>query len=138
MPRTVECRHMRSSSYSSYGDESSPSAQFRSGVALALDRRLGTGDKYVSLCSKSLLYCAYQIHDNAFVNCISLLARAHKLGAQDSTFLPQMSSEDLDQTDLQRWYFTMPRSWLRFLHHRVENLTNMKIPVRSNCTWKPT
>ena len=52
--------------------------------------------------------------------------------------LPQVSTEDLNQTNLQRRNFTVPSIRSQTTSQQEIGQAHMKIPVRSSCTWKPT
>jgi len=48
------------------------------------------------------------------------------------TFLPQMSSEDLNQTDLKRGDLSVPRAVVSDFAGCRDTATNMKMPVKSS------
>ena len=52
----------------------------------------------------------YQIHDYTLVNCNNDETWFDKTENRILTLLPQMSSENLNQTDLQRRDFTVPEN----------------------------
>ena len=83
---------MTSSSCNSYADESFPSAPSQSAAARAPGQTLGTVI-FISHVHRREGRTAYQIHDDGLVN-----------------LLPQVSTEDLDERDLERRNLAVPTS----------------------------